>query len=116
MKDYLLSFVNQALEADFDRLPNVVYFHKLKRALEKNSPFDATDSDIEFEIVETILGNMSVNFSALGMECSEEDEEFLAELANGISQIVWKMYAHIIPELGREVFLGQIKGFDLSLT
>lgn len=115
-KEYLLNFLKQAVEADWDRLPNVVFMRHLKDQLEKQIIDLGYLSGSHETTVGTVLGNMNVNFSALGPECNEEDEEYLLELAILTAKCVWKMYENIPDDLGHDVFIKQVQEFSLSLT
>lgn len=116
MKEYLLDFLKEAVEYDIDKLPNVVFLRHLKVQLEEQvTDFGLLPGSRRKEI-ETVLGNIDVNFAALGSECDEEDNEFLLELATITATLVWKMYDGIVDSLGEEVFLSQVKKFNLSLT
>ncbi len=115
MKEYLLDFLRTASELDFDKLPNVIFMRHLKDELEiQVEDFGLLPGCMDDKI-DVILGHIDVNFSALGTECSEEDDEYLRELAKLTAKCIWKMYG-IVGEFSEGVFLNQVKRFSLSLT
>jgi len=115
MKEYLLDFLKTAVELDFDKLPNVIFVRHLRDQLHSQvTDFNWMPGSMR-EQTETILGSIDVNFSALGTECSDEDNEYLLELATLTARCMWKMYDGL-DDLSEAVFLNQVKGFSLSLT
>jgi hypothetical protein len=116
MKDQLLDFLKQAVELNLNRLPNIVFMRHLKRQLEKQVTDFGYRPGSHKTIIDTILGNMSIDFSALGRECSEEHDEYLLEIAILTAKCMWRIYDEISDDLGHDVFIEQVKNFSLSLT
>lgn len=118
MKQFLLDFLKQATEVDIDRLPNIIFMRHLKDQLNKQvADFDyVPNSQIIDQVINTVLANFNVNFSALGPKCSEENNEYLLEIATLTAKCIWRIYRKIPSDLGFNVFIGQVKKFDLSLT
>lgn len=115
MKQYLLDFLKKAVDMEWDRLPNVVFMRHLRDQLEEQDA-GILLPDRQREIVNTVLASLNINFTALGPECNDEDDKYLLELATLSAQCIWKMYDKIVDDLGYDVFVGQIKRFELSLT
>lgn len=116
IKQLLLDFLQKTIETDWDNNPNLIFARHLKKQLYKqaeNLKWMMPDS-IE-TTVNTVLGNINIDFSILGTECSEEDNKYLLELATLTAKCIWKMYVKISDDLGYDVFIKLVQKIELKM-
>lgn len=117
LKEDLLNIIKHATEIDFDRLPNIVFARHLKNQLEEQTgSFGLLLTGILEDEIQDILSNININFSKLGSKCSKEDNEYLLELATISAKCIWRMYKELPDDLGSDIFIEHVRGFNFSLT
>ena len=111
-KQSLLNLMKQALEVDIDRLPNIIFMRHLKNQLKEQTGWLRDNMS---NTINAVLTSINVDFSAFGLKCNKEDDEYLLELATLVAKYVWKMYDTIPADLGWNIFISRIKKFNLSI-